>query len=268
MGNFEAWHHNLQKRTKMVATCNWLHCFHYLIQIFVVRSCSLIANCFCNYVASNYSRSSRHLWYSLIIAQVLPQIWIACCLRWRWQYPYLRKQWASCQIRKIAGCACAGNAGSVFHTTAFKGNRGLAILACITARAWPHVPWSMSGSLTRGGGENVPGIPGACAPAIFRIWQEAHWTSIRYACAVVVRLIAMVTVGLEWEVGSYHSPTQGKVIPWPPCAATCESNYAPHVERNALQYYEQFTRARDAILARRWFGASSFLTRQHPGHFG
>ena len=29
---------------------------------------------------------------------------------------------------------------------------------CVT-----HVPWCMSGSLTRGGGENVPGIPGACA---------------------------------------------------------------------------------------------------------
>ena len=40
---------------------------------------------------------------------------------------------------------------------------------CVT-----HVPWCMSGSLTCGGGENVPGIPGACAPAILRIWQEAH----------------------------------------------------------------------------------------------
>ena len=29
---------------------------------------------------------------------------------------------------------------------------------CVT-----HVPWCMSGSLIRGGGENVPGIPGACA---------------------------------------------------------------------------------------------------------
>ena len=29
---------------------------------------------------------------------------------------------------------------------------------CVT-----HVPWCMSGSLTHGGGENVPGIPGACA---------------------------------------------------------------------------------------------------------
>ena len=40
---------------------------------------------------------------------------------------------------------------------------------CVT-----HVPWCMSGSLASGGGENVPGIPGACAPAIFCIWQEAH----------------------------------------------------------------------------------------------
>ena len=41
-----------------------------------------------------------------------------------------------------------------------------------------HVPWCLSGLLTRGGGENVPGIPGACAPAILRIWQEAHVISM------------------------------------------------------------------------------------------
>ena len=38
---------------------------------------------------------------------------------------------------------------------------------CVT-----HVSGYMPGSLNRGGGENVPVIPGACA--IFRIWQEAH----------------------------------------------------------------------------------------------
>ena len=38
-----------------------------------------------------------------------------------------------------------------------------------------HVPWCMSGSLSCNDGENVPGIPGACAPAILRIWQEAHY---------------------------------------------------------------------------------------------
>ena len=39
---------------------------------------------------------------------------------------------------------------------------------CVT-----YVPWCMSRSLTRGGGVNVPVIPGA-QPAILRIWQEAH----------------------------------------------------------------------------------------------
>ena len=41
--------------------------------------------------------------------------------------------------------------------------------ACVT-----HAPWCMSGSFTCGGRGNVPGIPGACAPAILRIRQEAH----------------------------------------------------------------------------------------------
>ena len=37
-----------------------------------------------------------------------------------------------------------------------------------------HVPWRMPGSLTCGGGENDPGIPGACTPAILLIRQEAR----------------------------------------------------------------------------------------------
>ena len=82
--------------------------------------------------------------------------------------------WASYQIRKIAGCACAGNAGNVFPRRRFQrkplvSDPGMHHGTCVT-----HVPWYMSGSLTCGDGENVPGIPGACAPAILRIWQEAH----------------------------------------------------------------------------------------------
>ena len=84
-------------------------------------------------------------------------------------------QWASYQIRKIAGCACAGNAGNVFPRRRFQikplvSDPGMHHGTCVT-----HVPWCMSGSLTCGDGENVPGIPGACAPAILRIWQEAHY---------------------------------------------------------------------------------------------
>ena len=82
--------------------------------------------------------------------------------------------WASYQIRKIAGCACAGNAGNVFPRRRFQrkllvSDPGMHHGTCVT-----HVPWCMSGSLTCGDGENVPDIPGACAPAILRIWQEAH----------------------------------------------------------------------------------------------
>ena len=47
------------------------------------------------------------------------------------------RPWASFQIRKIKGCAYAGNAGKVFPATDLKGNHYLAILACITARTWP-----------------------------------------------------------------------------------------------------------------------------------
>ena len=41
---------------------------------------------------------------------------------------------------------------------------------CVT-----HVPWCMSGSLTRAGGENVPGIPGACATHSFTYLSRGPW---------------------------------------------------------------------------------------------
>ena len=85
-----------------------------------------------------------------------------------------RVPWASYQIRNIAGCACAGNAGKVFPRRRFQrkplvSDTGMHHGTCVT-----HVPWCMSGSLTWGDGENVPGISRACAPTILRIWQEAH----------------------------------------------------------------------------------------------
>ena len=73
-------------------------------------------------------------------------------------------QWPSYQIRKTVSCACARNAGDVFPTTDLPQRKvvvsdpGMHHDTCVT-----HVSWCMSGSLTRGGGENVPGIPGACA---------------------------------------------------------------------------------------------------------
>ena len=92
--------------------------------------------------------------------------------------------WASCQIRKIAGCACAGNAGNVFPRRRLQrkpllSDPGMHHDTCVT-----HVPWCMSGSFNCGDGKNVPGIPGACAPAILRIWQEAHGRGYSQTCNV------------------------------------------------------------------------------------
>ena len=77
-------------------------------------------------------------------------------------------QGASYQIRKIAGCACAGSAGNISPC------RRIQRKPRVSDAGMHHSTWCMSGLLTRGGGENVPGIPSACAPAIWRIWQEAH----------------------------------------------------------------------------------------------
>ena len=55
-----------------------------------------------------------------------------------------------------------------------------------------HVPWCMSGSLTRCGGENVPGIPGACAT---RIWQEAHDNVTHY-----LKYVILVSVNYFFDV--------------------------------------------------------------------
>ena len=70
-------------------------------------------------------------------------------------------------LRKIEGCACAGNAGNVFPATDFKGkplvsDPGMHHGTCVTP-----VLWCMLGSLTRGGGENNPDIHGACATCNF-----------------------------------------------------------------------------------------------------
>ena len=69
----------------------------------------------------------------------------------------LLQPWASYQIHKIVACACTGNAGNVFPATDFNDPGMHHGGTCVA-----HVPWCMSGSLTRSGGENVPGIPGAC----------------------------------------------------------------------------------------------------------
>ena len=93
-----------------------------------------------------------------------------------------RGPWASYQIRKIAGYACAGNTGNVFPATDLKrkplvSDPGMHHSTCAT-----HVPWCMSGSLTRYGGGNVPGIPGACSTRNFVYLVRGPWVNSVYHC--------------------------------------------------------------------------------------
>ena len=80
------------------------------------------------------------------------------------------RTWASYQIRKIAGCACVGNAGSVLPATNFKGNRYLAIPACIIARASSTCRDACRDRSPVVVGETFSAFPAHAQPAILRIW--------------------------------------------------------------------------------------------------
>ena len=68
--------------------------------------------------------------------------------------------WASYQTQTIAGCACAGNSGNVFPATAGKLSRHASTV-----------------SFEVSGGENVPGIPSACATGNFTYLVRDPWLS-------------------------------------------------------------------------------------------
>ena len=77
--------------------------------------------------------------------------WMNSCISF-FNVEVITYPWASYQIRKIAGCACAGNDGNVFPCRRFQrkplvSDPGMHHGTCVT-----HVPWCMSGSLTCGDG--------------------------------------------------------------------------------------------------------------------
>ena len=82
--------------------------------------------------------------------------------------------WTSYQLRKIVECACAGNAGNVFPATDFKGNRFLAIPACITARASRTCRDACRDRYSALARKTFPAFPAHAQPTSLHIWQEAH----------------------------------------------------------------------------------------------
>ena len=63
---------------------------------------------------------------------------------------------------------------------------------CVT-----HVSWRMPGSLTRGGGENVPGIPGGRATRIFTYLARGPWTSYVVAFVTILETKWSCTVSFH-----------------------------------------------------------------------
>ena len=64
---------------------------------------------------------------------------------------------------------------------------------CVT-----HVPWCMSGSETRGGGENVPGIPGACATRYFTYLVRGPWSILNISWStwlLSTRMLVLISAG-------------------------------------------------------------------------
>ena len=80
-------------------------------------------------------------------------------------------QLTSYQIRKTAGCACAGNAGKCcfFSAADFNVNSWLAIPACITARMWRTCRNSCRGRLPAVAGKTA--FPANAHPQ-FYVWGK------------------------------------------------------------------------------------------------
>ena len=123
-------------------------------------------------------------------------------------------------------CACAGNARNVFPRRRLQrkplvSDPGMHHGTCVT-----HVPWCMSGSLTRGGGENVPGIPGACAPTILRIWQEAHEADhyLKWPCSANVRIFL-------------SRPAEGALLLWTSCLVVQYSTFVKYLKASDVEQH-------------------------------
>ena len=85
-------------------------------------------------------------------------------------------------------------------------DRGMHHGTCVT-----HVPWCKSGSLTHGGGENAPGIPGACATCNYTYLVRGHVSGIGLSPrqrqpitssnvdSSLTRTHPRVTIGVGWR---------------------------------------------------------------------
>ena len=97
--------------------------------------------------------------------------------------------WASCQIRKFAGCACAGNAGNVFPATLCLQSRH-ASRHVRDARAVMHVGianWRFP--LMSVAGKTFPAFPAHAQPAIYASGKRSIVISISLSSSLTSWLL-------------------------------------------------------------------------------
>ena len=93
--------------------------------------------------------------------------------------------------------------------TAIVSEPGMHHGTCVT-----HVPWCMSGSLTRGGGKTFPAFPAHARPAILCIWQEAHrlHDSNKYKNPAFLGSISHEATDRMWKYNYFRLTTTVKNI--------------------------------------------------------
>ena len=111
-------------------------------------------------------------------------------------------QWASYQIRKIAGFASAGNAGNVFPMTDFKWSHQLTIPVCIRARASRAVIHARiasprwQGKRSRCMGNPQCYVSGKRPMVLWPICPIIHWTD--GSLVLEFRWCAAITCTASW----------------------------------------------------------------------
>ena len=126
--------------------------------------------------------------------------------------------WASYQIRKIAGCACAGNAGNVSPRRRFQRKPLVSDPGMHHGTYMTHVPWCMPGSLACSDGETFPAFPAHAHPQFCVSGKRPMMKHGLY-------LAHFDNVGSMWRLHIYDVPCTIHVITYELCKTGSLNDY-------------------------------------------
>ena len=125
----------------------------------------------------------RVLYFALNHTNKLCNSWNAVWNPWVQSLFLHSQQWPPCspcmhgpltRYVKFRVAHAPGMPGTFSPPSRFQGKPLLSDPGMHHGKCVTHVPWCMSGSLSRGDRENVPDIPAHAQPVIIRSWQEAY----------------------------------------------------------------------------------------------